>query len=664
MLNNDTSIVAMDSQMNINPISNQEVSNRKRNIIAIIVGIVLIFAILLSIGITLLVLLKRKPKKIKKIIEDDDGNEDNGGNENGENEEEYNFQKEDLIVERNYPKNIFFRFSSIKKTEMEAEGQDFKKKNSSNTLSAITDLFFIVREEYLENDIENKIKKNWYTGYIGILNLTIRNETNDTITIYDKTLYEYLNQNNLESLENIDLQYIGGEDGKFCFIKIDFYQNGEVKNYYLPKGFQYINFITIDEFVKIIIPKISSNIYVESIYDSLNESMPFYNDEENEYDDNDNETYYKNETDNETNYSENENENETIYNDNDNETVYSDNYNTNNYNEKDSDNNDEEDNIIKKKLIIRNLNQNNNNYHRNYKPYKDYKQYKLHSVKHSSYERVHKRKLSEDTNDTIDENTTETINYYLKDVDVEEYFSTPLTNSTNLDFREANNFNNSKNSNLTELSIKTIENDNGRIEGSQINTTTHILLDKNGLLQSAEEIMTTSMTSLENNDEDEDDEETILLKKEIYNENNQISISDIYDDNNDKSEEEKNNKFKFNITGIYLTNRHIFNCTNSILKDKLYQQLYNYFDKFSYKLYNLTYDELNEILYANFSHNNSYNYTYNETNNKRNLIEENDNSYYCMKTMTNVKEAYNYNLLGLKMSGNIFSEIQPSTLNN
>lgn len=82
--------------------------------------------------------------------------------------------------------------------------------------------------------------------------------------------------------------------------------------------------------------------------------------------------------------------------------------------------------------------------------------------------------------------------------------------------------------------------------------------------------MTISMTSLENNDEDEDEdiEKTIYLKK-IYNENNQISISDIYDDNNDKSEE-KINIFKFNITGIYITNRHIFNYTDSILKDKLY----------------------------------------------------------------------------------------------
>lgn len=32
-----------------------------------------------------------------------------------------------------------------------------------------------------------------------------------------------------------------------------------------------------------------------------------------------------------------------------------------------------------------------------------------------------------------------------------------------------------------------------------------------------------------------------------------------------------------------------------------------------------------------------------------------------MKTMTNVKEAYRYNLVGLKMIGNIVNEIQPST---
>ena len=141
-------------------------------------------------------------------------------------------------------------------------------------------------------------------------------------------------------------------------------------------------------------------------------------------------------------------------------------------------------------------------------------------------------------------------------------------------------------------------------EQKEVNTTTHILLDKNGILQSAEEIIITMMNSL--GDINEDDEETILLKKEIYNENNQISISDSNEDNNnnnnDKSEEESNkNKFKFNITSIYITNKHIFNCTGSILNDQLYQQIYKYFDNFSYELYNLTYDELNEILFANFS---------------------------------------------------------------
>ena len=82
----------------------------------------------------------------------------------------------------------------------------------------------------------------------------------------------------------------------------------------------------------------------------------------------------------------------------------------------------------------------------------------------------------------------------------------------------------------------------------------------------------------------------------------------------------------------------------------------------------MTYDELNEILFANFSnnnyninYNNNYNLSYNENNNISNLNEENENSYYGMKTMTNVKKAYRYNLVGLKMIGKIVSEIQTST---
>ena len=39
---------------------------------------------------------------------------------------------------------------------------------------------------------------------------------------YDKTLNNLISNNNLRSLDEPDLKYIG-EDGNFCFAKIEFY---------------------------------------------------------------------------------------------------------------------------------------------------------------------------------------------------------------------------------------------------------------------------------------------------------------------------------------------------------------------------------------------------------------------------------------------------------
>ena len=58
------------------------------------------------------------------------------------------------------------------------------------------------------------------------------NETDEKVTIYDKQLNKYLNDN-LTNIIAPDLKYIR-ENGNFCFVKIEFYLNGEIKNYYLP----------------------------------------------------------------------------------------------------------------------------------------------------------------------------------------------------------------------------------------------------------------------------------------------------------------------------------------------------------------------------------------------------------------------------------------------
>ena len=101
--------------------------------------------------------------------------------------------KEDLVIDKKYPVNLFLRYSSTSNVEMHAMGDDFEKFESKNNLTQITDFFFIVRNDYIENSFDNQTEKEWYTGYIGILNLTMRNITHDMMILYDKTLNKYIN---------------------------------------------------------------------------------------------------------------------------------------------------------------------------------------------------------------------------------------------------------------------------------------------------------------------------------------------------------------------------------------------------------------------------------------------------------------------------------------
>ena len=143
------------------------------------------------------------------------------------------------------------------------------RKRTQNIIPEINDFIFIVRDREIEKDEKTLIEKEYFKGYIGILNHTMINETDSYMTIYDKQLNKYLNDN-LTNVITPNLKYIG-ENGNICFIKIEFYLNGEIKNYYLPNGFSEIDFAFIEDITKLMIPKISSNLYEKNISEKLNE---------------------------------------------------------------------------------------------------------------------------------------------------------------------------------------------------------------------------------------------------------------------------------------------------------------------------------------------------------------------------------------------------------
>ena len=76
------------------------------------------------------------------------------------------------------------------------------------------------------------------------------------------------NKRNLNQKDDIDLKYID-ENETSCFVKIQFYENGEIKNIFLPTIFSSSNMIYINNIIKLIIPKLSPNLFVDNINDIL-----------------------------------------------------------------------------------------------------------------------------------------------------------------------------------------------------------------------------------------------------------------------------------------------------------------------------------------------------------------------------------------------------------
>ena len=182
---------------------------------------------------------------------------------------EINFKKDNLIIQKKYVPNLYMRFMGKKESSIIIESKEIKDKNSSSLIYQVSDFIFIIRDKYIDKDTINEIEKEWYTGYIDFMKITLKNKTNDMTIVYDKTLNNYLNKNDNKRMDKEDFQYIG-EEGNISFVKLDFYQNGEIKNYYIPNNFSIDNFAFIEDIARLMIPKISSNLYVKSINDTLN----------------------------------------------------------------------------------------------------------------------------------------------------------------------------------------------------------------------------------------------------------------------------------------------------------------------------------------------------------------------------------------------------------
>ena len=593
---------------NVNP--SEPICTKKTKFILIFVSIVLALIVLS------LIIYFYKPENDgnngKKIITDEVENTGNPVSNQETTQKpklELIFKKEDLVVKKTYPSDRLFIFSGEQLTEMKVEGKQLNESNSYHNFTKTIDFLFITRAANIEKNNETLIEKEWYTGYIAIFNLIIPNKTHDNHVIYDELINNFLNKEKNKFGQRDEYYAMNGSN--FCFAKIEFYQNGDIKDVFLPGGFILEHYSYIEEITKLLIPRISKNLYVDNIDNKLNEIIET-NKEKDDFNITNN--YYED--------------------------------TTSDYN---FENEEEEEQINR----LRYLNQ-----RKNKKKY-----YKIINSK---------RVLTEDNNNR--NNDFNNSNYTNNSYYIEDYLTPPLTKSINYDLREANIINNSMynkfdiyNDNftdenelnisdnsysyLTECSIKGIETDELKLEGGLVNTTIYSIIDEQGFLQSVYEKSTSLMKGPEtDNGDDEVDEDTDYLYSQIYNDDNQISLE--HARQTDAVEgTQKNNNVSFGITSFYINSSNIINCTEHFINGEINKKLYEYFDSFTYKLYN---SSENEISLSSSE----------DLDKETRFLEEQENngkSYYGMKRITYMKQIYKYNLIGMKMEGQIYSEMNPST---
>ena len=164
-------------------------------------------------------------------------------------------------------------------------------------------------------------------------------------------------------------------------------------------------------------------------------------------------------------------------------------------------------------------------------------------------------------------------------------------------------------------------------------------------------------------DANREDLNDLNSKGEIYNEDNQLSMSDA-----DKGQ--SNNNISFGLDTIFIDSINQANLTRYFTNDKISKILFRYFDTFTYELFNETfYDEYifssieEKIIKENDPDNNIVSVPAEEVNEENNVrrMEGSGNTYYGMKNIINQKNLYKYNLLGLKMQKQIYNEMKPST---
>ena len=189
------------------------------------------------------------------------------------------YTTEELIIQKRpyYPIYILFLYKINKIMNISLESDLKKNMNESNMtkIKEYMDFCLLIREENQEIVEEQNLIKYLYTGNIFLLNLTINKGTYDMSLKYNDELHQFINSSNIESKrnlrtldENTDSLRINDEK-EICFVKINFYENGNSKDIFYPEGFDIENMIYINKIAEFILPKLSKNLYTENFKEKI-----------------------------------------------------------------------------------------------------------------------------------------------------------------------------------------------------------------------------------------------------------------------------------------------------------------------------------------------------------------------------------------------------------
>ena len=122
--------------------------------------------------------------------------------------------------------------------QLESELNKTNDESNMTKVKEFMDFGLIIRDSDQEIFEEEGEIRKIFTGYITLLNLTINNGTHDMTLNFNEELYKLINGNNKRNLRKLN-EYsdsiVLNNQTEICFVKINFYENGEIKEIFLPK---------------------------------------------------------------------------------------------------------------------------------------------------------------------------------------------------------------------------------------------------------------------------------------------------------------------------------------------------------------------------------------------------------------------------------------------